>query len=77
MTWHVERGIWLASVLAMSMLFCNSAALAQPSGKGDQPQAKQAEGQGGLKGGRARAAKMTPEQRAETARKAAKARWGK
>jgi hypothetical protein len=32
---------------------------------------------GGLKGGNARAAKMTPEQRAETARKAAKVRWGK
>ena len=32
---------------------------------------------GGLKGGKARAAKMTPEQRAEIARKAAKARWGK
>jgi len=32
---------------------------------------------GGLKGGAARAAKMTPEQRAEIARKAAKARWGK
>jgi hypothetical protein len=30
---------------------------------------------GGLKGGKARAAKMTPEQRAEIARKAAKARW--
>jgi hypothetical protein len=32
---------------------------------------------GGLKGGDARAAKMTPEQRADIARKAAKARWGK
>jgi hypothetical protein len=32
---------------------------------------------GGLKGGVARAAKMTPERRAEIARKAAKARWGK
>lgn len=32
---------------------------------------------GGLKGGKARAAKMAPEQRAEIARKAAKARWGK
>src|SRR4051794_7558582 len=31
---------------------------------------------GGLKGGKARAAKMTPEQRSEAARKAAKARWG-
>jgi hypothetical protein len=30
---------------------------------------------GGLKGGKARAAKMTPEERAEAARKAAQARW--
>jgi hypothetical protein len=32
---------------------------------------------GGLKGGKARAAKMTPSERAESARKAAQARWGK
>jgi hypothetical protein len=32
---------------------------------------------GGLKGGKARAAKLTPEQRKEIAQKAAKARWGK
>ena len=32
---------------------------------------------GGLKGGKARASKMTPEQRRESARKAAKARWNK
>ncbi len=31
---------------------------------------------GGLVGGRARADKLTPEQRSELARKAAKARWG-
>ena len=31
---------------------------------------------GGLKGGKARAAKMTPEQRREAARHAAAARWG-
>jgi hypothetical protein len=31
---------------------------------------------GGLKGGKARAAKMTAEERAESARKAARARWG-
>jgi hypothetical protein len=31
---------------------------------------------GGLKGGKARAANMTPEQRKEAARKAARARWG-
>ncbi len=32
---------------------------------------------GGLKGGKARAAKMTPEERSESARKAARARWDK
>ena len=32
---------------------------------------------GGLKGGKARAAKMTPEKRAEIAKKAAQARWRK
>jgi hypothetical protein len=32
---------------------------------------------GGLKGGKARDSKMTPEQRKEQAKKAAKARWGK
>jgi len=32
---------------------------------------------GGLKGGKARAEKLTPEQRTEIARKAAKARWDK
>jgi hypothetical protein len=32
---------------------------------------------GGLKGGKARAAKLTPEERSEIARKAAQARWQK
>jgi hypothetical protein len=32
---------------------------------------------GGLKGGKARASKLTPEQRKEIAKKAAKARWSK
>jgi len=32
---------------------------------------------GGLKGGKARAANMTPEQRTEAARLAARKRWGK
>lgn len=31
---------------------------------------------GGLKGGKARAAKLTAEQRSEIARRAARARWG-
>ena len=33
--------------------------------------------EGGLKGGRARAEKLTPERRSEIARKAASARWRK
>jgi hypothetical protein len=32
---------------------------------------------GGLKGGKARAEKMTPEERSESARKAVQARWAK
>jgi hypothetical protein len=32
---------------------------------------------GGLKGGKARASKLTPEQRGEIAKKAARARWKK
>lgn len=32
---------------------------------------------GGLKGGEARAASMTPEQRSEAAQRAARARWSK
>jgi hypothetical protein len=32
---------------------------------------------GGLKGGKARAEALTPEERKESARKAAEARWGK
>lgn len=32
---------------------------------------------GGLKGGKARAAKLTPEQRSEIAKKAAQKRWGR
>ena len=32
---------------------------------------------GGLKGGKARSKKLTPEQRSEIAKKAARARWGK
>lgn len=31
---------------------------------------------GGLKGGKARATRMTPEQRSEAAKRAARARWG-
>lgn len=53
----------------------------------DEPKPDAAEGKdpaavalgrkGGLRGGKARAASMTPEQRSEAARKAAAARWSK
>jgi hypothetical protein len=42
---------------------------------GKDPAAVELGRKGGLKGGRARAEKLTPEQRSEIARKAAAARW--
>lgn len=44
---------------------------------GKNPAAVELGRKGGLKGGKARAAKMTPEQRSEAAQRAARARWGK
>lgn len=43
--------------------------------EGKDPAAVALGRKGGLKGGKARAAKMTPEERAESARRAAQARW--
>jgi hypothetical protein len=43
---------------------------------GKDPLAVELGRRGGLKGGKARAAKLTPSERAEIARKAAQARWG-
>ncbi|MEW8614451.1 MAG: hypothetical protein AB2610_14960 [Candidatus Thiodiazotropha sp.] len=45
--------------------------------EGKDPAAVALGRKGGLKGGKARAAKMTPEERSEAAKKAAKARWEK
>ncbi|HEW79576.1 MAG TPA: histone H1 [Phycisphaerales bacterium] len=45
--------------------------------EGKDPAAVALGRKGGLKGGKARAAKMTPEERSEAARKAAQARWKK
>ena len=45
--------------------------------EGKNPAAVELGRLGGLKGGRARAKKLTAEQRSEIARKAAKARWKK
>ena len=46
-----------------------------PEEQGKDPAAVALGRRGGLKGGNARAAKMSPERRAEIARKAAKTRW--
>jgi hypothetical protein len=45
--------------------------------EGKDPAAVALGRKGGLKGGKARAAKMTPAERSEAAKKAAAARWGK
>lgn len=45
--------------------------------EGKDPAAIELGRRGGLKGGKARAARMTPEERSEAARKAAAARWQK
>jgi hypothetical protein len=46
-------------------------------GEGKDPAAVALGRRGGLKGGKARAAKLTAEERSEAAKKAAQARWGK
>jgi hypothetical protein len=46
-----------------------------PEDDGKDPAAVALGRRGGRKGGKARAAKMTPEQRSESAKKAAEARW--
>lgn len=43
---------------------------------GKNPAAVELGRRGGKKGGKARAERMTPEQRSEAARRAARARWG-
>jgi len=48
-----------------------------PADDGKDPAAVALDRKGGLKGGKARAEKMTPEERRESAKKAAAARWGK
>jgi hypothetical protein len=50
-------------------------ALSVDPDEGKDPAAVALGRKGGLKGGKARAAKLTPEQRSEAARKAAQARW--
>jgi hypothetical protein len=49
----------------------------RPQDQGKDPAAVALGRKGGLKGGKARAAKMTKNQRSEAARKAANARWNR
>ena len=49
----------------------------KPEGATKNPAAVALGRLGGLKGGKARANKLTPEQRSEIARKAAQVRWGR
>ena len=48
-----------------------------PEDTGKNPAAVELGRKGGLKGGKARAASMTPEQRSEAAKRAAQVRWHK
>ena len=49
---------------------------AEPAARKKNPAAVSLGRRGGLKGGKARAASLTPEQRSEIAKKAAAKRWG-
>jgi hypothetical protein len=51
-------------------------AVEQSKNTGKDPAAVALGRKGGLKGGRARAERMTPEERSESARRAAQKRWG-
>jgi hypothetical protein len=51
--------------------------LVEPEPSRVSPQAAEARRKGGVKGGAARAAKLTPDERADIARAAAHARWKK
>jgi hypothetical protein len=48
-----------------------------PEEQGKDPAAVSLGRKGGLKGGKVRAEKLSPEQRRESARRAVRARWGK
>jgi len=69
-----KRPVDLNSLLAASIVADADEDRAQPEDTRD-PAAVALGRKGGLKGGRARAEKLTPEQRSEIARRAAKARW--
>ena len=66
-----------ASQLAKSIVDLTTGDAEEETDDGKNPAAVALGRLGGLKGGKARAAKMTPEERSKAARNAAKARWNK
>lgn len=67
-----------ANQLAKSIVDLSTGEAVEPNpDEGKDPAAVALGRKGGLKGGKARAAKMTKEERSEAARKAAQARWKK
>ena len=67
----------LASTVAEETTTPEPAEKLKPEDKGKNPAAVELGRLGGLKGGKARAKKLTKKQRSDAARKAANARWGK
>ena len=67
----------LAASIVADATTSNSSLEAPSEDTGKNPHAVALGRLGGKKGGKARAAKLTPEQRSEIAKKAAKARWSK
>lgn len=67
----------LAAKLILDMATGEAAPEPTPKGPEKNPAAVALGKLGGAKGGKARAAKLTPEERSETARRAAAARWSR
>ena len=67
-----------ANLLAKAIVDLSTGEAEEPNpDEGKDPAAVALGRKGGLKGGKARAKRMTPEERSESASKAAKARWEK
>ena len=72
------RALWQCQVTAvLACFFSRHLAVSVAMAKKKNPHAVALGRLGGLKGGKARTAKLTPEQRRELARKAGIARWAK
>ena len=76
--WHTKAVPKRSSKKAPQDVNVLAASIVEEATKaGKDPLAVELGRRGGKKGGRARAANMTPAERSEAARKAAQARWGR